>query len=591
MFGRSPTAPLRLHRRRPSRFADPPRAAPPTVRPATVLSQTAFGADVEKLPSWESVVSEMRGPECVLHFRGVRGAYVPKSYELKYSDLAMSGEFRWTALIYKLMVTVTRPDAKGNDEVLPERLAVRGVCVFPDAKREKFDGPSRGQLEALARVEAILSELGPAGTGESTARSSPGSAGASWAGLIGRAWGWLWAQPLSAQTCLFRNDDNECLAWSLSDLPVTVHRPMRCPAGFDYEAVTDSCSLSTGLGGGDTTPGSSEGSGSGNAGNNNNGEPKLRDVEFTLSCSTPTRGANGSCSVSAPDSAGVNMGSLNYSWSSTIGTATVATEPNGESSWGGTATENVNVKVEVTDPAGTIAGFTDSERITVEARDWTWPAGDDLGERNGSIPDSCYGNAMGLTVGRTGGGSCSGYFFDYLDGFAVSSGSGPWESRSYVASTDDESVAGAFWGANPAIRSDGPAYGTGTLLASIRRQSGCRSSANVYTVNACSANEKTSNDRSAAFDDLVEEVEDHEADHVSAVVTEAAKHDVWGEWETIVSPSESGAKTKAQTAASTVQAALLSATQAVDGAYSSKTFEVWWWTGSEWARRGIQTGH
>ena len=152
-------------------------------------------------------------------------------------------------------------------------------------------------------------------------------------------------------------------------------------------------------------------------------------------------------------------------------------------------------------------------------------------------------------------------------------------------------MAGAFWGRNPELRPDGPAYDTGTLLASIRSQSGCRSSANVYRVNACSSNDRTNNNRSAAFSALRSEVAAHEVAHVDAMIAEARRHDVWGAWEVVTAASESAAETTAQTAGVETQRALLAATQAADATYSRKTFDIWWWTGSQWARRGIQTGH
>ena len=123
----------------------------------------------------------------------------------------------------------------------------------------------------------------------------------------------------------------------------------------------------------------------------------------------------------------------------------------------------------------------------------------------------------------------------------------------------------------------------------------CRSRANVYQVNACSSEASGGDDRSGAFENLDEEVRKHEADHVSAVVTEAAKHDVWGDWETVATASESGAETTAQMAAYTVQAALLTATQATHDAYTGEKFEVWWWfpasggTPAEWGLATICT--
>jgi hypothetical protein len=146
--------------------------------------------------------------------------------------------------------------------------------------------------------------------------------------------------------------------------------------------------------------------------------------------------------VSAPDSAGVTLGSLNYSWSSMIGNATIGTEPNGGSSWSGTATEDVNVEVGITDPAGGIAAATVSAAVSVGARNWGLPDSDakptyeDLGSRWGmftaNVPDVSAG-----------------------------SGTGPWSGRPYVAATGDFGTSLRFVpDLNPAKAPSYASYGT-----------------------------------------------------------------------------------------------------------------------------------
>ncbi|WP_423927048.1 hypothetical protein [Candidatus Palauibacter sp.] len=298
------------------------------------------------------------------------------------------------------------------------------------------------------------------------------------------------------------------------------------------------------------------------------------------------------CDISKDE--GVEIQSAAWSFTPDASSSRKKTLPGSEESWGGAAVEPGSMEVEVTYTEG--GGSTEHEEtlsanVVVSARSWSWPAGQ--GGVDGSrIPDGCYGNAMGLTVGRMDAGSCSGYFFDYLNGFTPGAGSGPWAGTGFVASKNNSSsVAGAYWGYNPQIRSNGPAYDPATLPSAIRNVGACRSSANVHTVNGCSSGVRGDDDRSEVFDDLFEEVEEHETNHVNAVTAEAGDHDVWGAWEAVVAASESAARTIAQTAASEVQTALLDATLAVDASYSSRTFRIWWWTGSQWEKVRVETGH
>ena len=121
--------------------------------------------------------------------------------------------------------------------------------------------------------------------------------------------------------------------------------------------------------------------------------------------------------MSAPDSAGVSLGSLNYSWSSKVGNAMVAREPNGGSSWSGTATENVNVEVAITDPAGVIAAATLRAAAFVALRTSSLVSLSSTVSHTGFWTDGTYGY---YDVPRT---------TPALTDAAIFDGSGPWAGR------------------------------------------------------------------------------------------------------------------------------------------------------------------
>ena len=235
--------------------------------------------------------------------------------------------------------------------------------------------------------------------------------------------------------------------------------------------------------------------------------------------------------------------------------------------------------------------------ITVTARNWTWPAGENLGDRGTGL-DGCadWGGALGITVGRLYGGSCATTYFDRR-GYEISAGSGPWSKRYFVSSTTGDSRAGAYWAYNPVLRADGPAHDTGTLPGPMRRRRGCRGSANVRQANACSSVfDGWDEDRSAAFDGLVEETASHEGEHIAAMIVESGNHDVWGRWESAAGSSEAAARSAAINSGGTnpavaAQLALHRAVAAVDSTYAAREFRIWWWTGSVWEIMLIGSGH
>ncbi|MXW56513.1 MAG: hypothetical protein F4Z59_07560, partial [Gemmatimonadales bacterium] len=225
---------------------------------ATVVSRSGLGADVDSLPAWRKVIEGMAEPGCGFHFRRVAGSYAPKEYWLAYSGKATAKAEAWKALVYNVLVTVSRPAEGGGTEVLPERLAIRAVCAMPDTK----DGTD----EATGRVETILKEHGIVFPGaDKSAARAPAEAEGRWA-LAALRWAGarLGPRPLRAAQdqhgCADYEDARQC---PLEDVVVTAHRPVRCSAGFDYEATTGECVSHT-LSGGPTTggpgnPGSSGG--------------------------------------------------------------------------------------------------------------------------------------------------------------------------------------------------------------------------------------------------------------------------------------------------------------------------------------------
>ena len=374
---------------------------------AAVVSETAeFLADVDSLPSWRKVIEGMAEPGCAFHFRRVAGSYASKEYGLAYSRKATAKAEAWRALVYNVLVTVSRPAEGGGTEVLPERLAIRAVCAMPDTEW--------GTEEAKGRTEAILEAHGIKFPGAGGARASADVRRA--LAALRRAAGRLGPRPLLAalaRGCGEYEDARDC---PMKELIVTVRRPVKCSVGFDYEATTGECVRNT-PGGGSPGTGTPGNPGSSGGGNTNTNTPTARTVDFELSCSAPTRGQSGSCSVSAPDSAGVNLGSLNYSWSSTIGNATVATEPNGGSSWSGTATENVNVKVDITDPAGVIAAATQMRAVLIRLRTSSLVSLSSVVSYTGTWTNGTFGYYQLPSI------------IPALTDAAIFNGSGPWAGR------------------------------------------------------------------------------------------------------------------------------------------------------------------
>ena len=462
---------------------------------AAVVSETrGFLADIDSLPSWRKVIHGMAEPGCAFHFRRVAGSYAAKEYGLEYSRKATAKAEAWKALVYNVLVTVSRPAEGGGTEVLPERLAIRAVCAMPDTKW--------GTDEAKGRTEAILEAHGIKFPGADRAQARTPAEVPRALTVLRRAVGRLGPRPLLAEQahgCAEYDDARNC---PMEEITATVRRPVNCSAGFDYEATTGECERNT-LGGGSPGTGTPGNPGSSGGGNTNTNTPTARTVDFELSCSAPTRGQSGSCSVSAPDSAGVNLGALNYSWSSTIGTATVGTEPNGGSSWSGTATENVNVTVQISDPAGLIAGATASAAVSVSARNWGLP------HSNAKPTYEDLGPDWGL-------------FTANVPTVSAGSGTGPWSGRPYVAATGNFGTMLRFV---PDLHPDTtkrPSYGTregnAVLLAFCENAATLEDEETMAGVNDhCGT--------SSAYEAWVAEVDAHEREHESNYNVCAASHE------------------------------------------------------------------
>jgi hypothetical protein len=446
---------------------------------AAVASETeGFLADAPALPGWESVARVIRLPGCVFHFRRVTGAYASKNYGFEYSREAMKGPKGWRPLVYNVPVVVTRPTADGGTETLPERLAIRAVCLMPRS--------DRGTAEAIGGVEAILQAMGILDAKKIMADAGlevPGGEAPSW---VPAALRWarerLSARPLSAaeSDCTVAQAETKDCAIEMDELVATgtpTPIPISCPAGFDYEGTTRSCRLSTNLGGGGADPGGANpgGSGGGDPGNNNNGEPNLRDVEFTLSCpGSVTRGSSAVCRVGTDDE-DVIASTINYNWSaggngkSGLGRAFV--------SWSGLATSTKTISVKVSAP---------------DIKTKNLSATVHVGARSAFFPSSAAGVSTAHFKSATTWGR-----FDVPTkmpvGPSVTQGQGPWlgewiASRGYdvpteiVLSSDLDATGVAYGGANQTCLTSLTATATVNVYGANYRCGLSSELARLYTV-------------------------------------------------------------------------------------------------------------
>ena len=437
---------------------------------AAVVSETALAADAETLAPWETVFSGLDGPGCAFHLRRATGAYAAREYRLKYSRAARRGLAGTRALVYKVLTTVERPAPDGGTEALPERLGVRAVCSMPDTER--------GADEAVGRVEAILEARGilePGGGRALRAGSAlaptPEGGGPGWARA---ALAWVRdrarARPLLAAQVP-----------SMDELIVTVRRT--CEVGFDWDEDEADCvenfvgeGMNSGDGGGPGEGGGSGGSsGGGDGGGDGDGEGGPRTVNFTLRCDASVRRADtAGCAVAAPDSAGVDMSVLEFEWSSSLGA--VKGPGKGNSAWNGAATADADVTVKVTDPKGVIAAFSDTETISVTARQ---PAGRAKLLKTQTAADAIVTHAppgrwTDVTWGR--------HAFSTSTIPQPVEGSGPWKDH-YMADTSEPVLMNAIYVHPDLTLNDGAPYPTSSISAGRCGAAVGAASANVYAVN------------------------------------------------------------------------------------------------------------
>ncbi len=392
---------------------------------APVVSQTGLNADVDSLPSWETVVQGIGGPGCEFYFRRATGSYVSRKYELEYSSEANSGAKAAWARLHSIWVTVKRPRADGSEEVLPQQLAIWAVCLLP--------GTERGKLEVNGSVKAILKELGFEIPDKIWASARP-PGGGRWATLGRLALGWTAPRSLfAAQTridpdCFDPVPSTECVPPEMEELVATV--TATCP-GLDLDAVEGSCSLSKFVLDGieiiphTLTPVPAP---SGSPGGPKEG-PKERDddgdddgdddtetaaPQLDLSCRSVTRGDRGGCSVTTRDVT-VTLSALTYAWETGARVARPAGTGSIFSSWYGTATSTRSFTVAISGPD--IAATTLNGTVTVEPRTRSLVSLSSVVSYTGTWTDGTFGryDLPTTTPALTAG--------------AVLAGSGPWDGE------------------------------------------------------------------------------------------------------------------------------------------------------------------
>ena len=466
---------------------------------APVVSQTGLNADVDSLPSWETVVQGIGGPGCEFYFRRATGSYVSRKHELEYSSEANSGAKAAWARLHSIWVTVKRPKADGSEEVLPQQLAIWAVCLLP--------GTERGKLEVNGSVKAILKELGFEIPDKIWASARP-PGGGRWATLGRLALGWTAPRSLfAAQTridpdCFDPVPSTKCVPPEMEELVATV--TATCP-GLDLDAVEGSCSLSkfvldgieiiphtpTPVPAPSGSPGGPK-DGPKDAGDGgDDGDEGSRVVAFNLNCQSPPRGSTGGCRVSTTDTA-VTLASLTYAWETGAGVARPAGTGESLTRWEGTATSTLSMTVGISGPD--IASKTLNGTVTVSPRVWSFSQ---------STASLVYSDS-GLASNEWGA-----FLYD-ISGIATGTGTGPWKGEPYTTwAGESETALHLHPDLDPA---GGPEYATTSDSSRARRNRSCARwtrrtpQASVLTVNgACGTSGTYSAWRTA--------VGDHEAKH------------------------------------------------------------------------------
>ena len=307
--------------------------------------------------------------------------------------------------------------------------------------------------------------------------------------------------------------------------------------------------------------------GPGEGGNNpgTGGEGGLRKVDFDLECpGSRTRGQEGSCKVTAPESDSVDMRTLRFEWSSNH----ASTSGLGINVWTGAATETTTIKVKVTDPSGGIAGFSDHATITVNSRGWSAPSGASIKEEPADL------------------GSVNGNFYVDWPSFSVKKGGGPWSGRWYVHRSKDYTVRlRIHHNLDPRTKVK---YGTTDDLSAVSLATDCAdghtSLGSEETVPSVNSTCGTKSQWQALRDEVVAHENEHKAGYDSCVPRMNSQLKVLDDF--------AGAKADAQEALKEMSTRIEEAETATKGpGRKDAEFILWYHIGYWWLTERTAYGH
>ena len=252
------------------------------------------------------------------------------------------------------------------------------------------------------------------------------------------------------------------------------------------------------------------------------GGPGEEEASLTMDCGSPTRGAEGGCTVSV-EGGDADSQDIAYKWRSDDATWS-GTGPE-YSSWTGTATSDTDITVTVIISDGEDKDtLSETETVSVTARRWEF--------QQVSAPwvfDSLI-TSMGLYDLPTNPSTVS----------SASEGSGPWKGRFYMSARPS---------ADPVIKihsdysANGPAY-AGAQSTCAKAASAVAASASYYEVN-----DSTACNRLAAMDAWRATILAHEREHemgVNACLSSGAARTALDAIEKLVYDSETRVTGEAQ---------------------------------------------
>ncbi len=386
---------------------------------APVVSQAGLSADVDSLPSWQTVIQGIGGPGCEFYFGTATGSYVSRKYVLEFSPEAKGDTDEVWGQQYKVLVTVSRPKSDGGKEVLPERVAVLAVCLLP--------GTERASQEATGSVKAILKDVGIPLPDKVWASARP-SGGGPWAELWRLASGWAAPRSLLAaqrEGCYDPEPETECEPAQMKEILVTTGRT--CPVGLDYDVFEDDCVLNfvgEGTEWGTLIPPRNPGTGRIGLGGTNpkggdDGDEGSRVAAFRLNCSSPSRGSTGGCRVTTTDTA-VTLADLTYAWRTGAGVSRPIGGRTDYTRWEGRATSTLSMTVSISGPE--VADTTMTGIVEVTARTSSVVSLSSSVSYTGTWTDGTFGMYEPPTHTSA------------LTDDAVFDGSGPWAGQHGVGS-------------------------------------------------------------------------------------------------------------------------------------------------------------